>query len=75
MASSPGWLIDIAVNNRLLAVTIAAPDSAKERTQGLLGPFNDDMTDDLTTRDGTIVPSDSDLQTIHEEFGETCKQL
>ena len=42
---------------------------------GLLGNFDGDPVNDLETRDGLVIPSDSSLRTIHYEFGETCKSI
>ena len=49
----------------------------RNRTQGLLGNYNGDMSDDLTPR-GSTQPLDADtatLEEIHYQFGETCQYI
>ena len=58
----------------LSVLIVSLPDSFRNRTRGLMGTFNGDASDDLLPRNGSIPLSlDSTLQTIHEEFGLTCK--
>lgn len=64
-------MFEVQVNHGMLAVTVGSPESAKGHTHGLLGPFNDDKTDDLTDRNGDTISHTSDLETIYK-FGETC---
>ena len=42
---------------------------------GLLGNYNDIASDDLVSRTGRTVDAGSSEETIHYEFGETCKLL
>ena len=44
-----------------------------EKTQGLMGSFDEDVSNDLTPKGGsTPLPLNSTIQTIHEKFGITC---
>ena len=40
---------------------------------GLLGNLNNDATDDLILKNGTVIPHTSTTQEIHEQFGESCE--
>lgn len=60
--------------NFLSAVIVSLPDRFQNCTHGLMGSFNGNASDDLLRRRGYIpLPLNSSLQTIHEEFGLTCK--
>ena len=61
-------------NGFISLITVGLPKSFYNRTNGLMGIFNEDMDDDMTSRGGTEpLPLNSTLQTIHESFGITCK--
>ena len=49
-------------------LVVGVPRTFMGLTMGLLGGFNGDPTDDLMP-----APVDSDLRTIHEQFGLTCE--
>ena len=40
---------------------------------GLMGNYNDVESDDLVSRNGQIVPADSNEERIYHDFGETCE--
>ena len=40
---------------------------------GLLGNYDDDDTNDLQTPTGDVLPDDSTLETIHNDFGLLCE--
>ena len=44
-------------------------------TTGLLGVWNDNTTDDLTTPEGDVIPLSANLSDIHYNFGVKCKYL
>ena len=68
-------MFDVTYDVGMLAVMVVSPNKARGHTKGLLGVFNGEADDDLLTRNGTVLPADSDIQTIHEQFGEPCKCL
>ena len=59
--------------NGILAVVVNVPESAYNKTSGLLGVFNGDPDDDLTAPDGTVLSPDSDMETIYYDFGQLCE--
>jgi len=52
-----------------LLISTQVPAKYKGLTSGLLGTYNDDPSDDLMTRSGTVIPSDSSEEDIHNLFG------
>ena len=68
-----GFTLTVRVNEGQLDVTVATPHSYRNNTQGLLGVFNGDPTDDLMTPSGQLLPSTSSEETIFDNFGELCK--
>lgn len=62
-------------NDILSSLVVSLPESYKTvGTQGLLGTFNGDASDDLKPKSqGESLPVNSSLQEIHESFGLTCK--
>ena len=71
---SSGANVEISVLNGIINVMLVAlPASMKKTTRGLMGSYNDIISDDLLPRDGgKALLLDSDLQTIHNVFGMTC---
>ncbi|GAB1608679.1 hypothetical protein Ahia01_001152300, partial [Argonauta hians] len=63
--------ITISVGIRMLSISVSIPESLKNdiTTKGLMGVYNDDTTDDLTTPDGNILPSNSSEEYIYYNFG------
>ena len=72
---SSGAFLQVEEQNGFISVLIVSlPESYKSKTQGLMGPYNGNKTDDLTPREnGTILSLNSTIQEIHEKFGMTCK--
>jgi len=64
-----GWTMIISVAVQMLSIRQSVPGVAWKKTMGLLGTYNGDMTDDLTTPDGTVVPVTSSNQDIYYKFG------
>ncbi|XP_053555720.1 sushi domain-containing protein 2 [Bombina bombina] len=48
----------------LLGVTVLLPEEFINKTEGLMGVMNNDPTDDLTFKNGTIIPPDARPQDI-----------
>jgi len=71
---SSGANVEISVLNGIINVMVVAlPESMKRTTGGLMGSYNDIISDDLLPRSGVkALPLNSDLQTIHNIFGITC---
>ena len=72
---SSGAFIQVQEQNGFISVLfVSLPERFKSKTQGLMGPYNGDKTDDLTPKGNkAILPLNSTIQTIHEEFGITCE--
>jgi len=58
-----------------LSFAVQLPPELKNKMRGLLGNYNNDTSDDLTSSDGRTIPSDSNEKTIHNDFGETCELI
>ena len=74
---SSGTFLLVQEQNGFISVLIVSlPERFKNKTRGLMGPYNGDKTDDLTPKgNGTMLSLNSTLQEIHEKFGITCKQV
>ena len=74
---SSGAYIEAKAENGIISVLIVSlPDSFKNMTRGLMGIYNDDISDDLTAQGSTIsLPTDSSLQDIHYQFGISCMYI
>ena len=74
---STGSYVEVSVMNSIIEVLmVGLPESLKRKTQGLMGTFNDIMSDDLRPqRSRRIISIDSSVEKIHKEFGITCKQI
>ena len=68
-----GFSLTVGLKTEQLDITVAAPNTFKNNTLGLLGLFNGDLTDDLMTPAGQLLPNTSTEKTIFENFGELCK--
>ena len=72
---SSGANVEISVLNGIINVMLVAlPSSMKQTTSGLMGSFNDIISDDLKPRNGgDALLLDDTLENIHYKFGITCK--
>ena len=72
---SSGANVKISVLNGIINVMLVAlPSSMKQTTSGLMGSFNDIISDDLKPRNGgDALLLDDTLENIHYKFGITCK--
>ena len=73
---SSGAYLEVQHENGIISsVVVSLPESYKDTdTQGLLGSFNGDTTDDLQPKLRELpLPLNSTLQEIHKYFGLTCK--
>ncbi|XP_019636956.1 PREDICTED: sushi domain-containing protein 2-like [Branchiostoma belcheri] len=55
----------------MLSIAMKLPFQMKGQTLGLLGKWNEEAEDDLTTPNGTVVAADSSTEDIHYLFGLT----
>ena len=63
----------VSVSGRMLSLQSVIPLSFLSQTRGLLGVYNGNPNDDLTTPSGTVLPPDSSWEDIHYKFGMLCK--
>ena len=63
--------IEIEIHDGFLMSTVTPAEGI--RSYGLLGNIDGDRTNDLTSRNGLVVPVDSSEERIYYDFGETCK--
>ncbi len=63
------------VGEYMTGVVVGIPRTFTNKTRGLLGVFNGVQNDDLlpAASSASPLPMDSDLRTIHDMFGLTCK--
>ena len=71
--SGAGAVIDVLSSQLSIQVT-SLPEFAN-RTLGLLGVNNDDISDDLTRPDGTTISINSTQEEIYYQFGMLCMLL
>ena len=73
MSTVPGFSLTMTISAGQLDVTIGAPLRFTNKTQGLIGVFNNDPNDDLLPANDTVPLSPSESErTIFYMFGETC---
>ena len=60
-------------NNSLLTIVTALLPSYKNNSLGLTGKWNDNIDDDFTLPNGTVLPIDMSESDIFYKFGEQCK--
>ena len=70
---SNGISITVTLLSGLLDVVTVLPQDFMGLTQGLLGNFNGNDTDDFIDRNGTLLDNDASDNMIHFSFGQTCK--
>ena len=70
-----GVYMEIKAENGIISQhIIVLPESFMGKTSGLLGNYNGEQSDDLMPRNGiAVIPINSSLEEIHNNFGITCK--
>ena len=71
---SNGISITVSLLSGLLDIVAVLPRNFMGLTQGLLGNFNGNNTDDFIYPNGTLLDNDASDSMIHG-FGQTCKSL
>ena len=56
-----------------VSITVTAASSLINKTQGLMGVFDQNADNDLKVRDGPTLSVDSSEEVIYGDFGESCK--
>ena len=59
----------------MLSFVVTLGDGYKNNTKGLLGTWNDNLDDDFTLPDGTVLPPSSTSKAIHFDFGVKCEYI
>lgn len=59
-----GTGVEVRAGQGVMTLTVLLPRDLQNHTLGLLGTMNDDPEDDLTSRDGEIIPVNSSAQDI-----------
>src|SRR5690606_26482863 len=67
-----GARVWVQVQERSLDVFFDAPAATRDRTRGLFGVFNQERGDDLTTRDGEVLPAPA-FEPLHRRFAESWR--
>ena len=63
-----------ATNNIIQDMTVTLSDKYYQNTQGLMGQYNGDTSDDLLPKNSTFpIPINSSIEDIHYIFGLTCQ--
>ena len=65
----------ISVFESQLSIQVTSSSSFVNNTLGLLGVNNNDINDDFTRPDGSIIPINSSQEQIYYQFGKLCKFL
>ena len=63
----------VSMGAKSLSILVTVPGLAWSNTRGLLGVYNANPLDDLTCRNGTILPANSSPSVIYNQFGLPCK--
>ena len=68
--SGVGAVIDVFSSQ--LSIRVMSSSQHTNKTIGLLGVSNNDINDDFTRPDGTILPLNSTQEEIYYQFGKLC---
>ena len=70
-----GYFMEVGGENDILSlIKVTLPEEERGRTQGLLGNYNGNASDDLIPRSASEpLPVDSSLEEIHTQFGISCE--
>ena len=68
-----GWGLEVRVAVRSISFNVIYPEEAVNKTEGLLGVYNKNPSDDLKPPTGQTLPPKSSERTIFTEFGQKCE--
>ena len=70
-----GYFMEVGAENGILTlIKLSLPEGARGKTQGLLGNYNGNASDDLIARHASDpLPVGSTVEKIHNEFGLSCE--
>ena len=70
-----GYFMEVGGENDILSlIKVTLPDRERGRTQGLLGNYNGNSSDDLIPRGASEpIPVNSSLPDLHNQFGISCE--
>jgi hypothetical protein len=70
-----GISVTITEVKEALSILMAMPKIFRNNTKGLLGTWNGNQADDLTSPSGYVLPANASSRVIHFEFGQQCECL
>ena len=73
VAYSSGISLEVTLLEGMINIAVNLPTAYKGQTRGLLGVWNDNIDDDFTRPDETIVAINSTESHIFYQFGQRCK--
>ena len=56
-----------------MSILLVAPDSFRGQTQGLMGTWNGNASDDFLTPQGSLLSPNLTTEQLHYQFGLLCK--
>ena len=68
-----GTMFIFRVDAGQVSITVTAASSLINKTEGLMGVFDQNADNDLKVRDGPTLSVDSSLEVIYADFGESCR--
>ena len=70
-----GYFVEVRAEHDMLSlIKMSFPDEARGQTQGLMGNYNCDPSDDLIPKGmSEPIPANSSFEDVHYNFGLTCE--
>ena len=73
LSFSSGTSLEVQTQSGLLTFVMSAPEQLKGLTRGLIGRWDDNVTNDFVSRSGIEISINSTDRDIHNQFGQTCE--
>ena len=73
--ANSGTMLIFRLESGQISITITAASSLINKTEGLLGVFDQNKDNDLKARDGPTLSVNSSAEVIFGDFGHSCKEL